>query len=353
MTLFEVERPENDGTLNLKTAAGLQELLNLRGVGPKKAVDLASAFGTWGRLVHATEAELVAVLGNSKDKENGWNVPTEPGGTPGDLPHGVRLIGFFDDDFPDRLRTIPSPPALLWVRGTLPQGLTLAVVGTRNPTRYGRVVVDEVCKWAGETGVGIVSGLALGIDAAAHEKALEWGCKTWAILGSGVDVPSPPANVGLAERILEAGGGLIAEVKCGTAPEPRHLVARDRLQSGIANATVIAQAGVPSGTLHTARFTLEQGRPLIVGRPRPSNEFEVQSEANYALTDPKGLSLPNETNEGSEVAKSKKGSKEKETNILGAKGALAAKILARKPVADLVLKDRSDIPKIWDLINNG
>ncbi len=165
----------------------------------------------------------------------------------------------------------------------------------------------------------------MGIDAAAHEAALRFEIPTWAVLGSGVDVPSPRQHADLASRILESGGGLLSEQLPGTDPNPQRLASRNRLQSAAAEAVVIAQCGIPSGTLHTARFALEQGRRLVVPRPRPPWDAEPESAGNMALTDPAGC----------------------DPSVVHATGVFAKALRRRGPVADVVLHDAEEIENIW------
>jgi DNA processing protein len=246
--------------------------------------------------------------------------PIEPPRPSGD----TRLIGYFDFDFPSGLKEIKSPPAILWVRGTVPEGNLAAVVGTRNPTKSGALITQETVSFLVAHDYGIVSGLAKGVDTFAHEQALISGGKTWAYLGSGVDVPSPAENCDLAEQIVAAGGGLLSEVSLGERPSSHSLVARNRLQSGSSRFTVIAQSGIPSGTLHTALFTLEQKRPLVVVIP-PEKELDNPVWAgNKALLDPDGC----------------------DPKILNAKGKLAERIVQRRPVADCTISKTSDLNQI-------
>ena len=145
------------------------------------------------------------------------------------------------------------------------------------------------------------------------------------VLGSGVDRPDPSANRLLADAILSAGGGLLAEVPLGTHPAARTLVARNRLQAGLARATIIPQTGVPGGTLHTARFTLEQQRVLAVLRPPEGAAGDPAFAGNVALTNPRGC----------------------DPKILGASGPSAKRIATRRPVADVVLNGADDLANLW------
>ena len=179
-------------------------------------------------------------------------------------------IGIDGAGYPDRLGSIPSPPKALWVRGSLPPVTAVAIVGTRHPTPSGCDLAEFAARSAVRAGFGVVSGLAAGIDTVAHKSALAAGGRTWAVLGSGVDLPTPAANFVLAEEIISAGGGLISELPLGTPVSPHGLVARDRIQSGLSLAVVVCQCEISSGAMQTARFAAVQGRLLLVARPNVS-----------------------------------------------------------------------------------
>ena len=178
---------------------------------------------------------------------------------------GIQLVGFFDDSFPDGLKTIKSQPAVLWVRGDLPSNVTrhVAVVGTRKPSAAGAHATREAVKSLAGGDWVVVSGLAVGIDAAAHEAAVDAGLTTVAVLGSGVDSPTPRGNIQLAERILASGGCLVSEQAPGVDVSAASLVQRNRLQSGLSVAVVVGEMECAGGTAHTVRFAAEQHRQLV------------------------------------------------------------------------------------------
>jgi DNA processing protein len=187
---------------------------------------------------------------------------------------GVELLTFFDERYPDRLRELSDPPPLVYVRGDvslLAYEKLAAVVGTREPTIFGISAAERLTGVLADSGWGIVSGLAKGIDTTAHRTALERGAPTIAVMGGGLDRIYPAENKDLAARIIDAGGALISEQPFGEQPRPHNLIARDRLQSGLSVAVVVAQSGVSSGTMHTARFAAAQGRPLFCPVPRNEN----------------------------------------------------------------------------------
>lgn len=247
------------------------------GVGPNTAIALAERYPTLDQLRDSSPAQRRKVSGSRGANLDVDAIRIHDFDTGG-------VVGFFDATFPERLKHIPSPPAVLWFRGALPpnEDPALAVVGTREPTQWGVLVAQNAVESAG-AGVSIISGLALGIDGTAHARALRVGTPTFAVLGGGVDSPTPKEHLGLAAEILEQGGGLIAEVPPGTKPSARTLVARNRLQAGLSDAVVVAQCGLGSGTMHTARFALLQGRPLIVPEPTDTYAGQSQSQGNLAL----------------------------------------------------------------------
>jgi DNA processing protein len=170
--------------------------------------------------------------------------------------------------FPYRLREIPQPPQKLFYRGTLPpQNLKLlTVVGSRKYTTYGKQVVDEIISGLAGYQIGIVSGLAIGIDSLAHEAALRAGLYTLAVPGSGIDdsVMYPATHKQLAHKILAAGGGLMNEFEPTFRATKWSFPQRNRLKAGISHATLLIEAGEKSGTLITARMTVDYNRELLV-----------------------------------------------------------------------------------------
>jgi len=320
-SLFDVDPSSSE----LGSAPGLWALMQVPGVGSTTALKLAQAYSSWEQLAASPVDALAKVKARRVDPHLLATLAMDPCQPP-TMDDDVWLVGYFDPDYPSRLQQIASAPAVLWVRGTAPTGNAAAVVGTRNPTRGGVDRVHKVVSVLVSTGYGIVSGLATGIDTTAHEAALAEGGRTWAYLGSGVDYPTPRENVELAERIVAAGGGLLAEVDPGTKPSARTLVARDRLQSGTSSLTVIGQSGIPSGTLHTARFAIEQERSLVVVAPPASESEDPAWAGNRALCDPGGC----------------------DPKILNADGGLAERIAARKPTADHVLRKADTLVGVLD-----
>ena len=174
-----------------------------------------------------------------------------------------RLLTMWDADYPHRLRQISDPPALLYCCGELPAEPALAIVGTRHPTEFGRMFTKQLAGEIAATGIVIASGMARGIDSAAHRGALDEGGKTIAVLGCGIDRWYPASNTRLGEEILEAGGAIVSEYAPGTPPAKYRFPLRNRIVSGMSAAVIVTEAAVRSGALITARVALEQGREVL------------------------------------------------------------------------------------------
>lgn len=177
---------------------------------------------------------------------------------------GIKLLRIGFEGYPENLAKIPSAPFLLYVRGEiLPQdAISLAVVGTRRATDYGRQATSKIVSDLASFGLTIVSGLALGIDTCAHRAAMESGGRTLAVLGHGLDQVYPPENHRLAEEIVQT-GALISEAPLGFPPVSGSFPSRNRIISGLALGTLVCEAPEKSGALITASQALEQGRPVF------------------------------------------------------------------------------------------
>ena len=179
---------------------------------------------------------------------------------------GIGIITIKDQRYPMLLKEIYSPPALLYVKGNLIEqdNLALAVVGTRKMSEYGKMVIKRLIGKLAASGLTIVSGLALGIDAEAHSEAINTGGRTVAVLGSGVDDTSiyPRYNINLAKRIL-SNGALISEYPPGTKSYPQHFPVRNRIISGMTKGVLVIEAAKRSGALITAYLALDQNRDVF------------------------------------------------------------------------------------------
>ena len=177
---------------------------------------------------------------------------------------GCALLTFADADYPARLREIYDPPPVLWIRGdrALLACPAIAVVGTRHPSPYGSGMAEMLARDLAARRLMILSGMARGVDTAAHKGALSAGGKTVAVWGTGVDVVYPKENKRLAEEILLAGGTIVSEQPLGTFPAPQNFPLRNRIISGMSLGVLVVEAAEQSGTRVTARCALEQNRDI-------------------------------------------------------------------------------------------
>ena len=181
---------------------------------------------------------------------------------------GVKVLTALDEGYPELLKTIYDPPLVLYVRGELKPLPAAAIVGTRKATAYGLRMAARLARELASAGVAVASGLARGVDTAAHRAAVEAGGVTWAALGAGLNCIYPGENRRLAESIVERGGALLSEFPLDKGPLAANFPRRNRVISGLSLATVVVEGGFESGALITARFALEQGREVL-GVPGP------------------------------------------------------------------------------------
>lgn len=177
----------------------------------------------------------------------------------------IAFITPFEKEYPERLRNIPDAPAGLYVRGRLPaeKNITVAVIGARDCSDYGRYVAEGLGAFLGRNGVTVVSGMARGIDGISQWAALEAGGTSIGVLGCGVDICYPSENRALFDRLLEQ-GTILSEYPPGMPPKAMNFPARNRIVSGLADAVVVVEARSKSGTLITVDMALEQGREVFV-----------------------------------------------------------------------------------------
>lgn len=190
--------------------------------------------------------------------------------------------------YPAALMRLDDPPALLFVDGppTLPSMPRIAIVGTRDPSEWGRTMAGACARASTRGGAIVVSGLAVGIDTAAHEAVVDEGGQTWATLPSGLDVPYPPANHLLAARIVEAGGALVSEYWPGAPPQVQRFVERDRLQVGLSAVVLVVETRRTGGTQHTIRCARRFGVPVWTTLPD-----EITEQAHRSVEPPASAQL--------------------------------------------------------------
>lgn len=239
----------------------------VRGIGPVRLRALIQAFGDVRSAWCASEADLRALKINRRALGNFLEVRRST-----DLDQlvtgldraGVRALSWESPDYPVLLAQIPDPPPVLYVRGELApeDDWSVAMVGTRKATSYGREVTRRLAGELARNGVTVVSGLARGIDGIAHRTALEAGGRTIAVLGSGLDVIYPAEHRSLAREIAQH-GAVVSDYPLGTKPEASNFPPRNRIISGLSLGTIVIEAGFRSGALITADFALDHGREVF------------------------------------------------------------------------------------------
>src|SRR3984893_1429108 len=260
-------------------------LRRVHGAGPRTCRLLLERFGSAEQIFEATEDETAAAGVGRKvaGSITGFNdfAPLEKELC--ELPRlGARLVRWTDEEYPANLKQIADPPPYLVARGLLePRAAAcVAVVGARAASEAGLRMAQRLGFELAAHGFVVVSGLARGIDGAAHRGALEAGGRTVAVLGCGIDVTYPPEHRGLADTIIERRGAVLSELPLGTAPLPENFPSRNRILSGLSLGVVVVEAAEKSGSLITARMALEQNRQVFAvpgsplsGKTRGSNRL--------------------------------------------------------------------------------
>lgn len=248
-----------------QSATALLALMKLKRVGRRAALRVVSGIGQDDGLAYkdAIFARAERAKFPLEDLREAWLKAEDEIGK--SLAASIGALSFFDDEYPTRLKDIPDPPAVLFVRGnrgSLYAQKSIAIVGTREPTSYGQSVAQRTGKTVAESGVVVVSGLALGCDAFGHEGCLDGNGVGVAVMAHGLDRIYPVANRKLGERLLEHGGCLVSEYPIGMKPARTAFAERDRIQSGLSDAVLVIETDVKGGTMHTVRFARDQHRAL-------------------------------------------------------------------------------------------
>lgn len=204
----------------------------------------------------------------------------------------ARILTPFDEGYPERLRETYERPLILYAWGDLScTDRSVAVVGTREPTKFGEVVTERMTGMLTDAGWAIVSGLARGVDHIAHETALAADAKTVAVIGSGLDTLASERQRDLLRRILDAGGAAVTEKAFGYEAEPASLIRRNRIISGLSASTLVMQAKSTSGTMQTVRYAMMQGRPIYAPVPSGRNAEDEVSQGLLMLVNGTGLDV--------------------------------------------------------------
>jgi DNA processing protein len=247
-------------------AVGLVALMKLEGFGRRSAFKLTEGIPSprdYHDLYNRISSRLETQNASATAFEKAWSFAEEEmlrAST-----SSVRAIAFYDEDYPERLKSIPDPPAVIFVLGkvaALNSQRSIAIVGTREPTSYGISVAKRAARTAAEHGFAIVSGLAHGCDTYAHIGCVEAKGTGIGVLAHGLDRVYPAANKELAKELLSSGGCLVSEYPLGVKPFRNFFAERDRIQSGLSEAVLVIETDIKGGTMHTVRFAAAQHREV-------------------------------------------------------------------------------------------
>jgi DNA processing protein len=235
-------------------------------IGPVRVRKLLRLFGTPASVLSARPAELRQVSGlgaEAMDSILHWEKHTKPAEEIGRAEQlGAKVVTMADAAYPPLLAEIHDPPIVLYVRGELPAAPAIGVVGTRKPSHYAAECAKKLSYQLAYSGLTVASGLARGIDTAAHQAALAARGKTIAVLGSGLEFLYPPENSELADKIAAGGGAVITEFPMQTKADRQTFPMRNRIISGLSSGLLVIEAGVTSGALISATQAGEQGRSI-------------------------------------------------------------------------------------------
>ncbi|PID57458.1 MAG: DNA-protecting protein DprA [Ignavibacteriae bacterium] len=268
----------------------LRVLSDTEGVGASKVFNLLAKFNSIDNLFNASFQNLIEINGISNKIANRLLKQIDEFKT-ASIPIKVELekldklnarwTTYWSDDYPKILKEIYFPPIILYYKGTIKKedSISLAVVGTRVPTRYGKTVAENFAKELSDYGITVVSGMARGIDSFAHAGALKGNGRTIAVIGSGLDVIYPAENNKLFEKIAE-NGAVISEYILGTKPDAQNFPKRNRIISGLSLGTLVVETKRTGGALQTASFALDQNREVFA---IPGNIGSLQSEGTNKI----------------------------------------------------------------------
>ncbi|MCW8803816.1 MAG: DNA-processing protein DprA [Ignavibacteriaceae bacterium] len=276
--------------LNFEQLTDLFLLLSIDGIGPGKFRNLLAKFKSTKNILSADYQSLLNVEGISTNlakrirKSSHEREETEKF-TEKELKKleklGGKLITIWDQEYPSILKKIYDPPILFYILGELVDSdqYSIAVVGTRQPTNYGKVHAEKISMDLAKQGITIISGMARGIDSITHNSAIKSGGRTIAVIGSGLDVIYPPENKKLFDKIAES-GAVISEFSLGTKPDAPNFPRRNRIISGLSLGVVVIETGATGGAMQTAAFALDQNREVFA---LPGNVGVRQSEGTNLL----------------------------------------------------------------------
>ena len=241
----------------------------VNGIGPIRVRALLDRFNEPQAILSASKSDLMQVEGVGEEVARSVMSWREQADLDAELQRiekaGVRVVARDDAEYPKHLREVYDPPVVLYVKGELSErdALAIAIVGSRRTTLYGQEMARKLAFQLARVGVTVVSGLARGIDTAAHNGALQAKGRTVGVIGCGIDVMYPPENQKLADEIVEKGGAVVTEFPFGVKPDKQNFPMRNRIISGWSLGTVVVEANLKSGALITANQAGEQGRQVF------------------------------------------------------------------------------------------
>lgn len=276
--------------LTLENLTKLRLILDTEGIGPSKLFNLISKFNSIDNLLNASFYTLASVQGISSNLANRLIAQSQKFQ---DYKHKIekeldvlekldaKWTTFWSSDYPINLKNIFAPPVILYYTGNLLKNdnNAIAVVGTRMATHYGKALAKKFSSELAKNGITIISGMARGIDSAAHRGAIEAGGRTIAVVGSGLDVIYPPENKKLFEEISK-NGAVISEYSLRTKPDAQNFPKRNRIISGLSLGTLVVETNISGGALQTAAFALDQNREVFA---IPGNLGVPQSEGTNLI----------------------------------------------------------------------
>ncbi|MGE5398971.1 MAG: DNA-processing protein DprA [Ignavibacteriales bacterium] len=268
----------------------LKLLLSIEGIGPGKIRNLLARFKSLDNILSAGLSELMGteqisqilahrIKNSSAQREEFRKKSREEIRKLDQI--GAEVITIWDKNYPPLLKKIYDPPLILYVLGSMTEtdNYSVAVVGTRQPSNYGKLQAEKFADEISKQNITLVSGMARGIDSIAHKTSLKNGGRTVAVIGSGLDVIYPPENKQLFNSITR-NGAVITEFGLGTQPDAQNFPRRNRIISGLSLGTIIVESGISGGAMQTAAFALDQDREVFAV---PGNLGSRQSEGTNIL----------------------------------------------------------------------
>lgn len=262
-------------SVSLRSAVGITTLLAMKDVGPVTVSKIIDRYADFRGLLAASDDDLKPLM-NEKQRRR---IQDEPAALQTAFDYALRqadmaeeyevqMLSIYDEAYPARLRDDPSPPMVLFVGGNLSDfDASVAFVGTRDPSDWGRNAAKAMSGAMAEAGWRVVSGLATGIDATSHRACVDAGTPTAAVIACGIDMIDPHRDrdrFAFLERIIEGGGLVATEQLFGTPPSENTLIRRNRIITGLSLATFFVQGKMQSGSMHSVKYALQQGRQVYV-----------------------------------------------------------------------------------------